>query len=125
MEGKMKYFEEAQKLFSDYEKSRRLDDLRGSLTILDVIIEDQREDTERAKRFKERILTYIHSEIKEICSKGNIIEFGAFKGDIDKFNEVLFASLDEDDRERLIGLTDISIHIHRDREGLILETDKK
>jgi hypothetical protein len=124
MEGKMKYFEEAQKLFSDYEKNRRLDDLKGSLTILDLIIEDQRADTERAKRFKERIL-HINNEIKEICLKGNITEFGAFKGDIDKFNEVLSASLNEDDRERLIDLTDISIHIHRDQEGLILETDKK
>lgn len=105
----MKYFEEAQKLFSDYEKNRRLDDLKGSLTILDLIIEDQRVDTERAKRFKERFLSYIHSEIKEICLKGNIIEFGAFKGDIDKFNEVLSASLNEDDRERLVNLTNISI----------------
>lgn len=71
----MENFEDAQRLFSDYEKNGGFHNLRNSLDILDEIIGNQSVDSQRALNFKNTISKHINKEIKAVFVKCNIPDF--------------------------------------------------
>jgi hypothetical protein len=68
----MTIFEDAQRLFSAYQKNGGFHNLRNSLDILQEIIKNQSADSQRAINFKNTISKYIKDQIKGISHKCNI-----------------------------------------------------
>jgi len=68
-------FDEARSLFNAYQKNGDLGNLRDSLDLLDELILNINEDSQRAINFKKTILKALENQIREIKTERNIPEF--------------------------------------------------
>lgn len=102
----MDAFENAQKLFNNYEKNGGFHNLKTSLDILDEIIEGQGPAFERAINFKKIIEQHIDTQINTIWAKGNVDEFGKALKD-DEFIRLLWKAMSEEDRSIFLKLLSI------------------
>lgn len=110
----METFEEAQRLFTSYQKNGNFHILRHSLDMLDEVIESKGAESQKANNLKNTILKYINNQVSVIFSKCNISDF---IGDIndsddysllrDKLATVMYASFSKEDGEAFRELTSI------------------
>jgi hypothetical protein len=73
---KMGDFEDAQKLFADYERDDGINNLRDSLELLEEIIEEKGLDADRARNFKMRICHHVNKRLNDLLDKSGMVEFG-------------------------------------------------
>jgi hypothetical protein len=104
----MESFDDAKKLFNDYQKNGRFHSLKDSLNILDEIIATQGADEQRAIKFKGLIKTHIDSRINDIYSNANIDEF-AKRANIEEELAILSESLSKEQMKRFMRLLRIKI----------------
>jgi hypothetical protein len=118
---KMANFEEAQRLFSAYQRNGVVHNLRDTLDILEEIIEHRSVDSQRATNFKNRISKHIAEQIKGIFVKCNIPDFAKDLKNIDdqdlllkKLASVLSAALSKEDGKYLGELLTIQSEYFRE-----------
>lgn len=117
----MAIFEDAQRLFSAYQRNGGVHNLRDSLDILQEIIENQSADSQRAINFKSTISKHINDQIKGIFVKCNVPDFAKDLKNIDdqdllleKLATILSAALNKADGKNLGELLTIQSEYFRE-----------
>lgn len=110
----MERLEDAQRLFSAYQKNGEARHLRDSLDILDEIIESASSESQKASNFKNTISKHIDNQINGILAKCNIREFAkdlkAINNDdllIEKLSAIISSAFSKEDGEAFIMLLNI------------------
>jgi hypothetical protein len=98
----MAIFEDAQRLFTAYQRNGGVHNLRNSLDILQEIIEAQNSDSQKATNLKNTISKHINDQKKGIHLKGNLPDF--LNGNNEERATILLAALNDEDLSNLIEL---------------------
>lgn len=112
----MKNFENAQRLFKDYQEIGDLNKLRASLDLLDEIIEGQNIDYQRASNFREIILEFIRNRKSDILIRCNIVDF-LKDVTVDEFRDILSASATKETIKEFSELRKIESDYFKEKEN--------
>lgn len=93
----MSDFDRARTLFSDYERHGSIGILNESIEIIEDLIEEAGQDSQRAQNLKNAITNYIDKEMDDLLAKYNIREYKeSLKTSDDPMIEILSVFSDED-----------------------------